>query len=176
MGMKKFILFFIALSVLILSLSGCAAPAAQSASEASAGGSELKLAFTLLDVNNDEISLSDYEGKTVLINFFGTWCAPCRKEMPDFVEVYSAYKDRNVEFIGIAVNSDLAAVKDFIDEFGIEFPVLMDGSIDNVASSIGIRAIPSTLLLDEEQIALVGFTGLLTKAQLIDMLEDALSQ
>jgi thiol-disulfide isomerase/thioredoxin len=173
MGMKKFILFFIALTILVLSLSGCAAPLAQSAA---GGGSELKLEFTLLDVNNNEVSLSDYEGKTVLINFFGTWCAPCRREMPDFVEVYSVYKDRNVEFIGIAVNSDLAAVKDFIDEFGIEFPVLMDGSLESVAAKVGIRAIPSTLLLDEEQNALVGFTGLLTKAQLIDMLEDALNQ
>ncbi len=173
MGMKKFIIFLLSLTMIILALSGCRAPVAQSSDS---GGNDLKLAFTLLDVNNNEISLSDYEGKTVLINFFGTWCAPCRKEMPDFVEAYSIYKDRNVEFIGIAVNSDLGAVNDFIDEFGIEFPILMDGSLESVAAKIGIRAIPSTLLLDEEQNALVGFTGILTKAQLVDMLDDALNQ
>ncbi len=171
--MKKFIIFLLALSMIILTLSGCRAPVAKSAD---AGGNDLKLEFTLLDVNNNEISLSDYTGKIVLINFFGTWCAPCRKEMPDFVEVYSLYKDKNVEFIGIAVNSDLDAVKGFIDEFGIEFPILMDGSLESVAGKLGIRAIPSTLIVDEDSNALIGHTGLLTKAQLIDILEDVLNQ
>ncbi|HEX9061697.1 MAG TPA: redoxin domain-containing protein [Clostridia bacterium] len=104
--------------------------------------------FTLTDLNGKKVSLSDYKGKNVFLNFWATWCPPCRGEMPDIEDVYNESL-KNKDFIILAVNlgEDKDTVKAFIDSKGYHFKVLLD--LDQKAGdSYGINAIPSSFFID----------------------------
>lgn len=127
--------------------------------------------FTLLDLDENEVSLSDYAGKIVVINFWATWCNPCEMEIPDFVEVYEEYKGKGVEFLGVS-NDNVDSLKQFVEEYGIQYPVLVDGSIDSISSYWRISAIPTTYIVDGSGNAVFRQIGLMTKNQLINAIEE----
>src|SRR5450756_1594368 len=88
--------------------------------------------FTLLDLNNNKVSLSDFRGKVVVLNFWATWCPPCIAEAPDLVEVSNAYKDKGVQFIGVS-DDDVSALEKFVNDYGIEYPILLDLSLIHIS-------------------------------------------
>ncbi|MBW2018827.1 MAG: TlpA family protein disulfide reductase [Deltaproteobacteria bacterium] len=104
--------------------------------------------FTLKDLNGDTWRLADLRGKTVLLNFFATWCSPCRQEIPDFVRLYEGFRDKGLEIIGVSLDQDGAAVlKPFIEHYGITYPILL-GTREVVHDYGEIRSIPTTFLID----------------------------
>lgn len=112
--------------------------------------------FILLDQYGKEHTLSDYKGKTVFLNFWATWCPPCRSEMPEIQELYEAYGENEGELIvlgvaapGIGQEGDSAYVTDFLAENGYTFPVVMDET-GAVFWSYGIQAYPTTFMIDKE--------------------------
>jgi peroxiredoxin len=129
--------------------------------------------FTLQDLDGNEVSLSDYEGQIVVINFWATWCNPCEIEIPDFVEAYSEYKDKGVQFLGVS-DDNINSLKSFVEEYGIEYPVLVDGSIDSISSYWRISAIPTTYIVDGSGNAVFRQIGLMTKSQLVNAIEEQL--
>jgi len=137
----------------------------------SSGSKEYANNFTLLDYNNKKVSLSDFKGKLVVVNFFGTWCAPCKEEIPDFVAAYSLFKDKNIQFIGISEGSDVQTVKDFVNEYKINYPILIDGTPENMAANWGITGIPTTFLFNTNGELIGAHVGPLTKDQLVSALE-----
>ncbi len=130
--------------------------------------------FTLLDLDKNEVSLSDFQGKIVVLNFWATWCPPCRDEIPDFIEVTNLYKDKNVQIIGVSIDTDMKALEDFVEEFGINYPTWIDGTIDNISPMWGVRAIPTTFFLDENGEVMFKNVGRMTKDQIINILEEVL--
>ncbi|WP_457600901.1 peroxiredoxin family protein [Hydrogenivirga sp.] len=104
--------------------------------------------FTLKTIDGREVSLKDYRGKVVLINFWATWCPPCRNEMPLFVRVYKRHRDKGFEILAVSTDSSLDPVKKFVKEFRINFPVLYDDK--NVVSLYGIQGLPTSFLIDRE--------------------------
>ena len=106
--------------------------------------------FTQKDVDGNEISLADFKGKYLLIDFWASWCVPCRAENPNVVKAYSKFKNKNFEILGVSLDSNkdnwVAAIK----EDGLTWPQVSDlkGWKNEVSVTYGIRAIPSNLLID----------------------------
>ena len=105
--------------------------------------------FSLQDMAGKDVKLSDYKGKVVLLDFWATWCPPCRASIPGLEKIHKAYKDRGV--VVLAVSLDQGGwddVKTFIKDYGITYMVLK--GTDDVAEQYQVRTIPMILVLDKE--------------------------
>jgi len=103
----------------------------------------------LKDLNGDTISLSDFRGKILFLNFWATWCPPCRYEMPSMEKLYKKLKNKSFAMVGIDLQEPASLVRAFVKNFELTFPILLDSSGD-VGRLFGIRSIPTTFILDKE--------------------------
>ncbi len=104
--------------------------------------------FTLQDLNGKQVSLSDFKGKVVILDFWATWCPPCVKEIPHFIALYEQYKDQGFAIVGISVDREgISVVKSFARKYQVNYPILMtDGQVDKAYG--GIPSIPTTFVID----------------------------
>jgi peroxiredoxin len=118
-----------------------------------------EFAGTLLD--GGEFSSTDLAGDVAVINFWGSWCAPCRVESPEFQEVYAEVRDSDVQFLGINVKDTDQLARAFEENFGIEFPSLDDprGEVALAFRDYPASAIPSTIVLDRQSRVAAVYTG-----------------
>lgn len=105
--------------------------------------------FTLPLLSGGRAALSSFRGKVVLLNFWATWCPPCRSEMPSMEVLYKRLNSKGLEILAVDSGEDAATVQQFIRENSHTFPVLLD-SDNKVSSQYGIRAIPTTYIIDRE--------------------------
>jgi cytochrome c biogenesis protein CcmG/thiol:disulfide interchange protein DsbE len=104
--------------------------------------------FTLETLEGETVNLSDLRGQVVLINFWATWCPPCRAEMPAIQRVYDEYHDQDFTVLAVDVQEGEAQVTAFVEERGLTFPILMDGD-GSVTARYQVLAMPSTFFLDQ---------------------------
>jgi cytochrome c biogenesis protein CcmG/thiol:disulfide interchange protein DsbE len=117
--------------------------------------------FTLTDINGQQISLMDFKGKAIILNFFASWCPPCRSEIPDFVELQKIYGDKDFTFIGVSL-VDAKESKDFSAKMGINYPVLVDD--EKVSAVYGpVRSIPTTFVIDKDMKVVKMYIGARSK-------------
>jgi peroxiredoxin len=105
--------------------------------------------FEAKTVDGKRIKLSDLRGKVVLVNFWATWCPPCREEMPLFNEVYRKYKGKGFEIIAVSTDKNEGLVKKFIKEFKIPFPVVLDEK-GELIKIYRVQGLPTSFLIDRE--------------------------
>ena len=132
--------------------------------------------FTLKDLNGKEVSLSDFAGNIVVLNFWATWCPPCKAEIPDFIEVFNSYKDKGVSFIGVSLDEDNNALVNFVADYKINYTIVQDVSSVNVGNNWGVEAIPTTFFLDKEGNVLDSVVGQMPKNNLISKIETFLGR
>ncbi len=126
--------------------------------------------FTLDNLDGDPISLSQFRGQAVLINFWAVWCTYCRVEMPDIQQVYEAYQDRGFVVLGINVGENEQSAEPFVKDAGVTFPILMDRDA-LVMRTYRMRGLPSSILIDSEGVIRTIHIGLIEEAQLTGYLE-----
>jgi len=122
--------------------------------------------FTLKTQNGKVVELSKLKGKVVLVNFWATWCPPCRAEIPDFIEVYDLYKSKGLEIVGIALDEDgWSKVTPYIEKAKMNYSVVL-GSSDVVHLYGDIESIPTTFFVDKNGYIAERQVGMLRKADL----------
>jgi thiol-disulfide isomerase/thioredoxin len=104
--------------------------------------------INLKDLNGNNISLSDFNGKIVFLNFWTTWCPTCRIEMPSMEKLHRKLKDKDFAMVTVNLQESASQVKAFFKEFKLTFTALLDSN-GEVGASFGIRAIPTTYILDK---------------------------
>ncbi len=137
----------------------------------SSGAREAAPNFELVLLDGKRFQLSDYKGKPVLINFFASWCLPCREEMPVLEKIVGAYEPKGVVFVGIAVDDTEEKMKDFIARYKVTFPVGLDKTAD-IQKSFGLYGIPTTYFIDQEGMINYFHSGAVTE----DLLEHELDK
>ena len=163
-------LFALLIGISLVATAGCLGgsrnftPAAGMASQpggASVGGSTLPDVaprvgnrapdFALRSLDGRTIRLSELRGKPVMVNFWASWCPPCRNEMPAFEKAYQRYRSQGMEFLGVDVQEDAETVRKFVQENGYSWLFLLD-SDGKVSRSYQVSGVPTTFFIDREGI------------------------
>lgn len=128
--------------------------------------------FTLLDLDGNPVTLSDLRGSTVVMNFWATWCPPCRKEFPELVRLDRLNRSRGLVVLGVDLQENAGIVRRFADEFGAAFPIVIDAKGD-VGGQYRLLGLPTTYFIDAEGILRAQQVGVLTEEILATKLADA---
>jgi peroxiredoxin len=119
---------------------GCSTPARRA-----------NLDFTLRDVGGREVSLSEFRGNVVLINFWATWCAPCRVEIPDLVALHRKYQSRGLVILGVSVDDPVSVLAPFVAAYHMTYPVLVGAGHRDFLEAFGpLAAFPTSLLISRD--------------------------
>jgi thiol-disulfide isomerase/thioredoxin len=142
--------------------------------------------FTLQDLSGKKVSLADYKGKAVLINFWATWCGPCKLETPWLVELRQQYADKGFEILGISAENDnlkdddtegwakdKAAIHKFVQQMHMQYPVLING--DSISHDYGsFDAMPTSFFVNRSGIVVATQTGIVSKDEIAAKIEKSL--
>jgi thiol:disulfide interchange protein DsbD len=131
--------------------------------------------FSLKTYDGKIIELAKLKGKVVVVNFWATWCPPCRAEIPDFINVYDAYKSKGLEIVGISLDEDgWSKVNPFVEKYKMNFPVVL-GTMEVVRQYGGIEGIPTTFIVDKDGNVAGMQVGMLSKEALEQKVNSLLS-
>ena len=116
------------------------------------------LEFLKEDLDGETISLSGLRGKVVMLDFWSSWCPPCRREAPALAQVYREYEGKNVEFVGVAIWDDRGDVAGYVQEFDLPYPNVMDDR-GLIAINYGVAGIPEKFFIDAQGNLVRKFVG-----------------
>jgi len=132
--------------------------------------------FTLTCTDGKAIRLSDYRGKVVVLDFWATWCPPCKAEIPDFIKLYSSYKSDGFQMLGISLDEGgLNDVVPFMKDHGMNYPVAL-GTEEVVSAYGGIRGIPTTFVIDKKGYVRAAFEGYRDASVFENMVKQLISE
>lgn len=114
--------------------------------------------FLLETLDGDELRLSDLRGQPLVVNFWATWCSPCRKEIPELVAAYDRFRDEGLVIIGVNLQESEGIIRRYADDFGMEFPIVIDRR-GKVADQYRLLGLPMTFFVDREGVVQSVFIG-----------------
>lgn len=120
---------------------------------------KLAPSFELKDMKGDQVKFDKFKGKVILLNFWATWCGPCRKEMPAMHTLYSAYKDRGFVVLAISIDPSVKPVRKFIKKKKLTFPVLMDSDKEIYFDHYAVFTLPMSFLIDRNGVIVEKYFG-----------------
>ena len=139
--------------------------AADQASDADATGKPAPLHFTLKDMNGAEVKLSSYKGKIILLNFWATWCEPCKYEIPDLISLQEQYAD-DLVVLGFSVDDTPEQLKAYAAEYKVNYPMLVGSGHENVQDAYGpMWGIPVTIVIARDGTIARKQSGIRTREQ-----------
>lgn len=136
-----------------------------------------QLNFSLPDLTDKPQSAEQWRGKILIINFWATWCPPCLKEIPEFIKLQDEYKDKGVQFVGIAIE-DKQPVQDYLKRIKINYPVLIGGEgATMLAQQWGnvINTVPFTVIVNQQGQIVHRQLGELTRQKVLEVVEPLLT-
>jgi peroxiredoxin len=123
--------------------------------------------FTLTNMNDQEVSLSDYRGQKVFLNFWASWCPPCKKEMPDMQKLHEEYEDE-VVILAVNVGESKSTAANFMMENGLKFTVLLDSN-KSTAQNYLVRGIPTSYFLDQNGVIQEKVVGAISYQRMLEL-------
>jgi peroxiredoxin len=136
------------------------------ASACPADAQTANLDFTLKDLTGKDVRLSSYKGKVILLDFWATWCAPCKIEIPGFVELQEKYGKEGLQVIGVSVDDTVDKLEPFVEELRMNYPVLVGLGRQDLQDAYGpIWGIPVSVLISRDGKICVKHAGISTKEQ-----------
>jgi len=130
------------------SMSGDPKPAAGGSTACSAKTGPAKLDFTVKDMHGADVRLADYKGKVILLNYWATWCGPCKVEIPDLIALYDQYKDKGFVVLGVSQDDDPETLRTFASTFKMNYPVLVGRDHPDLIDAQGpLWGLPTTYLI-----------------------------
>jgi thiol-disulfide isomerase/thioredoxin len=133
--------------------------------DVNAAGKPAPLHFTLKDMNGVDVSLASFKGKVILLNFWATWCGPCKAEIPSLVELQQQYGS-NLVVLGLSVDDTVEKMRPYAVEYKINYPLLVGNGRDDVQDAFGpLWGIPVSVIIDREGRIAKKHSGIGTKAQ-----------
>jgi peroxiredoxin len=125
------------------------------------------LDFTVRDIAGKDLRLSRYKGQVVLLNFWATWCVPCKREIPELNALHLEYQERGFVVLGVSVDSEVRAIKPFAREMKMSYPVLIGAGREDLSQAFGpFIGFPTSVLIARDGKVCVRHVGAVTKAQL----------
>lgn len=122
---------------------------------------DLAPTFETVDLTGRAVSLQDYRGRVVVLNFWATWCPPCRVEMPE-LDAYQAEMGDRIAILGVDMGEPPGAIVPFVRQYGLRFPILLDET-GAIAASYGVTGLPTSLILDPSGVVRERVTGAMTR-------------
>jgi peroxiredoxin len=134
--------------------------------DADAVGKPAPLNYTVKDMNGESVHLASYKGKIILLNFWATWCPPCKVEIPDLIELQEQYKD-DIVVLGFSVDDTAEQLKPFAEEYRMNYPILVGLGHENIQEAYGpMWGIPVTIIIDRDGTIAKKQSGIRSKEQI----------
>ncbi len=158
--MRVCLKFILAMMFTVVLVTGCENGPEESTRSAPGGVlNQLAPDFTLADMQGNQVTLSQFRGKVVLLNFWATWCPPCREEMPSMEQLHQRYKDQGLVMLAVNVEEDgYQAVSRFLEGKNYTFPILLDRE-NNVQNAYKVFRFPETFVIDKNGIIVEKLIG-----------------
>jgi thiol-disulfide isomerase/thioredoxin len=135
-------------------------------------GKVANLDFTLKDLHGDDVSLSAFKGKVILLDFWATWCGPCKVEIPYFIDFYTRYQAQGLQVLGFDVDDEIPELTEYVERMEMNYPVLIGAGRDDVLEAYGpMPGLPTTVIIGRDGKVCMSHTGLAEKKTFEDAIQ-----